>query len=120
MTHMLVHFESYAGVPRTDWDEFCVSHKLAHLPAEASNNTWHHGDGIEVIYGGRTRKPGEPLEDPAYEVMFRVAADGPHARLVQLARVFWVRFGGVLYAEPVELRHQLVFAPPVDRQLTLT
>lgn len=110
MKHAFVHFETDAGVPRAEWDAFCAEHEIVHMPDEPGGNLWRQGGrhGVECIYGGRTRKPGEPLEESAAEIMFTTPWGGPKMEpLAALARAFWVQFGGALYAE-TELRSLIV------------
>ena len=79
MKHAFVHFETDQGVPRAEWDAFCAEHEIVHMPDEPGGNLWRHGGqhGVECIYGGRTRKQGEPLEESAAEVMFTTPWGGP-------------------------------------------
>jgi hypothetical protein len=109
--HAFVHFETDAGVPRAEWDAFCAKHDVKYAPESPGGNIWvtdRPGMGVECIYGGRTRKPGEPLEDAATEVMFTTPWGGPKMeQLAALARAFWIQFGGALYAE-TELRPLIV------------
>lgn len=118
MKHAFVHFETDAGVPRKDWDEFCAAHGIEHAPGEAGGNVWYRGGrhGVECIYGGRSRQPGAPLEDAAAEIMFLTPWGGGRRieTLAELAREFWIRFGGALYAE-TSLRPLIVQSPSVTR-----
>lgn len=99
-----MHFEADAGIPRAEWDEFCVAHELVHAPSEPAGNVWYCGGkrGVQCIYGNGK------LADSASEVMFITPWGGPKmVPLAVLARDFWVRFGGALYAE-TDLRPLIV------------
>lgn len=90
------------GIPRADWDKFCEEHEIKHVPTLPGGNIWYRGGkmGVQCIYGGKTRKPNEPLEESANEVMFLSDWGGPKLEdLAALAKAFWCRFGGALYAE---------------------
>jgi hypothetical protein len=98
------------GIPLADWQAFCAEHDIAHAPEETGGNIFYRGGrtGVQCIYGGRTRRPGGGLEEKALEVMFLSPWGGPKMlELAALARAFWVRFGGALYAE-TELRPLIV------------
>lgn len=111
--HAFVHFESDMGILLADWQAFCVDHDIAHAPEETGGNIFYKGGrtGVQCIYGGRSRRSDEPLEEKAAEVMFLSPWGGPKMNdLAALARAFWVRFGGALYAE-TELRPLIVNEP---------
>lgn len=98
--HAFVHFETDTGIPRAEWDEFCQANEIERAPDETPANVWYLGGqhGVQCIYGTRSR-PGE-VEEKASEVMFLSNWGGPKLEgLATLAKAFWCRFGGALYAE---------------------
>jgi hypothetical protein len=105
--HVFVHFETEAGVPLDEFKAWATEHGLVFADDIAGRNVWRKGKprmGVEVTFGngarGSAAKPDSGPPDQAEHVMLTTDWGGPRqADLAVLARTFWVRFGGAMFAD---------------------
>jgi hypothetical protein len=99
--HAFVHFENDEGFPFGDWLKFCGEHDIR----QGSGNVFYKGGrhGVECIFGAGRGPAGSgniPEDQVVHEVVFLTQWGGPRLKdLAEIARAFWVKFGGALYAE---------------------
>jgi len=105
--HVFVHFETEAGVQLDAFKAWAHENGLVYADEIAGRNVWRKGKprmGVEVTFGngarGSTAKPDSPPPDVAEHVMLSTDWGGPRqADLAQLARSFWIEFGGAMFAD---------------------
>ena len=94
MSHALVRFENAAGVTAQEWQAFCAEHEIVH----EGRDLWLLGGraGIKCEFGLAHLSD----ERSVTQVLFTTTWGGVQpARMAELARAFWVRFGGSMWAD---------------------
>ena len=116
--HVIVRFEG-AVVARSDWEAFCGEHAVVYMPEVAGRNIYCLGGrhGVECAFRARVSaalelKVGGPAGQCADQVVFTTSWGGSKQDdLARIARAFWVRFGGSMFADEDSRRRICGVAP---------
>lgn len=100
-----VHFTQAGGITRQEWEKFAAEHEITYAPAAAGRNVYLKGGrhGIEIVFGNGVRgRDADQIGPPEHadHVVLSTVWGGPRVRdLAEIARAFWVRFGGSMFAD---------------------
>lgn len=114
--HVIVRFEG-AVVARSDWEAFCGEHAVVYMPEVVGRNIYCLGGrhGVECVFGAGVRGAGAESAGPpdsADQVVFTTSWGGSKQDdLARIARAFWVRFGGSMFADEDSRRRICGVAP---------
>jgi hypothetical protein len=124
-----VTFDEDEGVTGEAWTEFCREHGIRYSPQTVGQNVFYAGD-VEIHFGAKdgtapTLRPGGGYDwdtakppDYAEEITFRTVYGHALERLAELARTFWLQFGGAVCAEET-LRHLFATGTGAQRRTVI-
>lgn len=103
--HALIRFPEGGEITREDWEAFCKPLEIVYAPQAVGLNVYYHGgkQGVECAFGIGSRGAASKADGPpdrAEQVVFTTIWGGARKRdLARIARLFWVRFGGSMFAD---------------------